>query len=79
MDKKRLKKYFKEKWYLFLGTGVFLIAGIVALLVGFAMTGWSIIDWLKSPYAVTFFILIIIGLITAVVLFITYKRTHLGE
>lgn len=76
--KKKIKKILKEKWGWFLASGIFLAVGIVALLIGFNMTGWSLIKWLQSPYAVTFFILLAIGIICAITLFITYKRAHLG-
>lgn len=76
--KKKFKKNLKEKWGWFLASGIFLVIGIIALLVGFNMTGWSLIDWLQSAYAVTFFIILSIGIVCAIALFITYKRSHLG-
>lgn len=76
--KKKIKATLKKKWKWFLGSGVFLTIGIVALLVGFNMTGWSIIDWLKSPYATTFFIIVGIGVLIILVAVITYKRSQLG-
>lgn len=76
--KKKLKKLIKEKWIWFLSTGLFLVGGTIALLIGFQMTGWSIVKWLHSPYATTCFILLVIGLLLLLVLVIEYKRNHLG-
>lgn len=77
--KRKIRKWLKEKWGWLLGTGLFLGAGIILLLVGFYLTGWSIIDWLKSPYATTFFILFAIGVYLIIVLVIKSKQSHLGE
>ena len=76
--KKKLKKAIKEKWIWFVGTGLFLVGGLVALLIGFYMTGWSIIDWLKSPYATTFFVIIGVGLICGLCLVVSFKNSKLG-
>lgn len=69
----------KKKLALWLGTGSFLAIGLVALLVGFAMTGWSIIDWLKSDYAITTFVLLGVGALVLLVVWFNYKRIHLGD
>ena len=70
------KKWAASKKAWFIGTGVFLIVGAILLLVGFSITGWDLITWLKSPYATTFFICLSIGCAFAFVLigyFISYK------
>lgn len=76
---RNIKKFFKERLFLAIGSIVFLLGGLVALLIGFQLSGWSIIDWLKSPYATTCFILIGVGVLIILVGFITYKRIHLGD
>ena len=73
-----MKDFIKKKWGWILGTGAFLAIGLTTLLIGFNMTGWSIIDWLQSPYAVTFFIIIGIGLITVLLVVVGLKRAKLG-
>lgn len=60
--KRKIKKFFKEKWKFLLGSGIFLTIGLVVMLVGFSVTGWSLIKWLRSPFATTTIIFVIIGL-----------------
>lgn len=57
--KKTLVKYKK----VIIGTGIFAIVGLIALLIGFEITNdWHAIrNWLASDNATTFFILAIIG------------------
>jgi hypothetical protein len=44
----------KLKWTLLVGA--FLIIGIVAMVVGFAMTGYDILGWFSTKYAfITYF------------------------
>lgn len=73
--RKKLRKY----WVAFLGTGLFLVFGIALLLVGFYMTGWSLIDWLKSPYALTAGVILAGGVVLLIGVVITVKRHRLGE
>lgn len=77
--KKKIKNFFQTNWKWLIGTAVFLAVGVSALLIGFSMTGWSIIDWLKSPYAVTFFVLLGVGVLFLVVIFYYYYRSKIGE
>ena len=57
--KKTLVKYKK----VIIGTGIFAIVGLIALLIGFEITNdWHAIrNWLASDNATTFFILAIVG------------------
>lgn len=68
LTKKKLKEQVKKKLPWIIGSGLFLIAGIVLLFVGFAITGWNFIEWLKSDYATTTIILLIVGLASAIIL-----------
>lgn len=78
MEKSKLKKLLKAKWYWFLGSGLFLIAGLIVMLIGFRMSGWSIAQWFASGYGTTACILIGIG-IAIIVVMLVYKRiAHLG-
>jgi len=82
MDFTKKRKFFnwlKEKKAVIISTVLFLGLGATLMLVGFALTGWSIIDWLKSPYATTFFILAAIGIYLIIVVIIRTKQSHLGE
>lgn len=60
------------------GTGLFLAFGIGVLLYGFWMTGWSIIDWLQSPYAFTFFVILAACLLVGMWALLELKRSKLG-
>lgn len=75
----RFKKLLRRYWAAFLGTGLFAIIGGVFMLIGFQMTGWSLIDWLKSPYAVTCGILFAGGALLLAWALITAKRHSLGD
>ena len=77
--KRKLKNWWKDKKAAIIGASLFLGIGTAFLLIGFALTGWSIIDWLKSPYATTFFILAAIGIYLMIVVIIRMKQSHLGE
>lgn len=77
--KRKLKNWWKDKKTAIIGALLFLGIGTAFLLIGFALTGWSIIDWLKSPYATTFFILAAIGIYLMIVVIIRMKQSHLGE
>ena len=77
--KRKIKKWWKEKKAIVLSTLLFLGIGAAFLLIGFSLTGWSIIDWLKSPYATTFFILAAISIYLIIVVVIRTKQSHLGE
>ena len=75
---KKFKEFLKKYWGWFLGTGIFLAIGITTLLVGFEMTGWSIVAWLQSPYAITFFIILAISVLVLIVALVSLKRMKLG-
>lgn len=77
--KYRFKKALRKYWGAFLGTGIFAIAGLVFILVGFQMTGWSLVDWLKSPYAVTAGIMLSGAAVLLIWAVVTAKRHSLGE
>ena len=55
LTKKKFKEQLKKKLPWVIGSGVFLVAGVVLLIVGFSLTGWNFIEWLK-PYATTIII-----------------------
>lgn len=74
LRKKKIKKFFKEKWAWFLGTGLFLIIGGTVAIIGFQMSGWSIIKWLQSPFATTTLVFLIGGLYGAIMIIILYKK-----
>lgn len=59
--KRKIKKWFKARWKFLLGSGIFLTVGAVVMLVGFSMTGWSLIKWLQSPFATTTIICVLGG------------------
>lgn len=55
-----------------IGTGAFILIGGIALIVGFAMSGWSIVKWFEKGYGTTFFILLIFLLIGLGVIWYVY-------
>ena len=75
--KKKIKRFFKTKWKALLGGAIFLTIGLVVMLVGFSMSGWSIIEWLKSPWAITTFICLIIGLFLWILAFCLKKQADI--
>lgn len=76
-QKRRIKEYFKKHIGVIIGTGTFLLTALVVMLVGFSLTGWSIVQWLQSKWAATFFIMLCFFLIGLVVLYILWKRSKL--
>lgn len=42
---------------------VFLIIGLLAMIIGFLMSGVNIVEWLSSRYAITCFVIIGMSLI----------------
>lgn len=72
LAKKKIKTFFKKKLGWIIGSGVFLIAGIVLLFVGFSITGWDFVKWINSPYATTTLILLILGIACIVILTLVF-------
>lgn len=72
--KRKIQKWFQEKWKWILGSGIFLLAGITVMLIGFSVSGWSIVKWLQSPYAVTTIIFLIIGTFLLIMAFLIKKQ-----
>lgn len=78
---KKIKKFFKDHKKLIIGTSAFILLGLVGLLIGFEMTNdWHAIrNWLSSPYATTFIICVVLGIIALVVLVITFNNMKRDE
>lgn len=74
----KIKEFIKEKKAWFYTSGAFLIAGIIVFFVGMILTGWNPIEWIKTPYAITFFVLTALGLYGVLIIFLLYKRRNLG-
>ena len=78
--KKRKFRKFEEKNKKFIvGSGIFILIGLTALIVGFEIANdWQAMrKWLASPYATTFFVCFGIGafcLIVIILAFIAFKR-----
>jgi uncharacterized membrane protein len=68
LTKKKIKTLFKKRLGWLIGSGVFLIAGIVLLFVGFSITGWDFMKWINGPYATTTIILLVLGVASGIIL-----------
>lgn len=79
MKKHKLKEAFKKKKAWILTTGIFLLVGIIAVIIGLVISGFDLIRWLQSPYAVTLYIFLALGVFGIIVVIICYKKSHLGE
>lgn len=77
--KKKLGQFIKEKKVWFISSGIFMLVGIICLIVGGIITGFNIFEWLKSPYAMTMYVCLIVGVFCIVFMVIEYKRQHLGD
>lgn len=56
-----------------IGTGAFLLTGLVVMIVGFAISGWSIVKWFKD-YGITFTVCFAAGLIILFLIVFFYNR-----
>ena len=76
--KEKIKNWFHRHWQILLGTGIFITVALVAMLIGFSMSGWNLIKWLQSEWAERFFICLAIGgvayLVFLYILFMLKKR-----
>ena len=63
--KRKIKKWFKEHKAIIIGAGSVIIVGLIAMLIGFEIQqDWHAIrNWLASPYASTFFICLVLGVV----------------
>lgn len=77
LTKKKLKEQLKKKLPWIIGSGVFLVAGVVLLIVGFSLTGWNFLEWLEGPYATTTIILLVLGLASAIILTLVMVQVKL--
>jgi len=75
--KRKIKKWFKSKWKWILGSGIFLTIGLTVMMIGFSVTGWSLIKWLQSPFATTTIIFVLGGLFFLVMAFVFKKQMEI--
>ena len=75
--KRKIKKFFKEKWKFLLGSGIFLTIGLIVMIVGMYITGWNIMKWLKSPWATTTFIFLLGGIFLLTFAFLFKKQMEI--
>lgn len=75
--KKKIKKWFKDRWKHVLSGAIFLITGLIVMLIGFHMSGWSIIEWLHSPWAITTFVFLIGGIFIWIMAFFLKKQADI--
>lgn len=77
LKKKHLKELLKQKLAFIISGGVFLLIGVIALIIGFYMSGWSIARWLQTPYAMTALICLLLFVFSSIIIVIEYKRRNL--
>ena len=77
--KRKIKHFFKERLKWLVGSGIFLAIGLTVMLIGFQMSGWSIIAWLKSPWAVTSLIFIVTGSFLLLMAFLIKKQMEITK
>lgn len=75
-----IKEWFKKRKVILIGSGVFLVGGLIAFFVGMAMAGTNIIEMLTQPYAVTCYIIVAVALcILGVMLYFDFIKKKTGE
>lgn len=79
MEKNKLKEIFKKKKTWMMTSGVFILFGLIAVIIGLIITGFDLIQWLQSSYAVTLYIFLTLGILGIIIIIIFYKRSHLGD
>lgn len=77
LAKKRIKTFFKKKLGWIIGSGVFLVLGIVVFFIGLSVTGWDFVKWINSPYATTTLILLILGIACIVILTLVFIQVKM--
>ena len=75
--KQELKNFFRKKWYWFLTSGIFLIILTVIFFVGLSITGWNIIEWLHSKWAITTLACFLFLIAALAILYINWRRYQL--
>ena len=68
LAKKKIKTFFKKKLGWIIGSGIFLVLGIVVFFVGLSVTGWDFVKWINGPYATTTIILLVLGVASGIIL-----------
>ena len=77
LAKKKIKTFFKKKLGWIIGSGVFLVLGIVVFFVGLSVTGWDFVKWINGPYATTTLILLILGIACIVILTLVFIQVKM--
>ena len=79
--KQKVKDWFSKNWKPLVATSSLVLVALVAMLIGFHMSGWDIMAWLKSKYAEIFFICVVLGVVgLIVVIYIFYLlKNHIRK
>ena len=79
--KRKIKKWFKEHKGVIIGVGSFLLIGLIGMLIGFEIQqqGHAIRNWLSSPYAATFFIVLLLGAAIFGILIAVFINMNRGD
>ena len=72
--KAKFRNFLKEKWSWFLGSGIFLTATAVITIIGFSISGWNIVVWIHSQWAVSTFICLAGLIYFLIMLFVLWKK-----
>jgi len=76
-QKKKVRDFFKKSWGFFVGSGAFLLIASIIAIVGFSITGWSIVKWIQSPYAVTTAVFVVLGALIIAFIYVLWKRHNI--
>jgi len=80
MKKRKMKKWFAKHRKVVIATGSFVLVGLIAGLIGFEIANdWHAIQkWITSPWATTFFICLVIGVIALLLILMAIVNIKRG-
>jgi len=75
---KKFKLACKKRFKLLLGSGIFLLCGIICWIIGAFLSGENPIKWLTSPFAITIYTCLAVVLLFVGFVVIWEYRNSLG-
>lgn len=59
--KRKIKETLKKYKAVIIGTSAFALTGLIVMLVGFGISGWSFVKWWNKGYGPTCVIMFVLG------------------